>query len=124
MNVRDVPVPGDGTPVMLPTAGIMDCTGSSISRRRSYLGVRSLTLAWGGRPDAISAEAQQEYLRTYRLPGAMRAGFNLYRTTPQDVADNEAFLREGGKLAMPVLCFAGSRPRTRHGCDRVMAVSC
>ena len=79
---------------------------------------------WGGRPDAISAEAQQEYLRTYRLPGAMRAGFNLYRTTPQDVADNEAFLREGGKLAMPVLCFAGSRPRTRHGCDRVMAVSC
>ena len=63
-------------------------------------------------------------LRTYRLPGAMRAGFNLYRTTPQDVADNEAFLREGGKLAMPVLCFAGSRPRTRHGCDRVMAASC
>ena len=45
MNVRDVPVPGDGTPVMLPTAGIMDCTGSSISQRRSYLGVRSFTLA-------------------------------------------------------------------------------
>ena len=43
----------------------------------------------------------------------MRAGFNLYRTTPQDVADNEAFLREGGKLAMPVLCFAGSLGRGR-----------
>ena len=55
----------------------------------------------------------------------MRAGFNLYRTTPQDVADNEAFLREGGKLAMPVLCFAGSLGRGRGmAAIEVMAASC
>ena len=61
---------------------------------------------WGGRPDAIAQDAQQEYIRACRLPGAMRAGFNLYRATPQDVADNEAWIA-AGKLRMPVLCYGG-----------------
>ena len=56
---------------------------------------------WGARPGAISEEAQLEYLRAYRHPGAMRAGFELYRATPRDVADNEAFLAQGGKPRMP-----------------------
>ena len=43
----------------------------------------------------------------------MRAGFNLYRATPQDVADNESFLRHGGKLHMPVLCYGGPLGRGR-----------
>ena len=68
---------------------------------------------WGGRSDAISESAQEEYLRTYRLPGAMRAGFNLYGATPQDVVDNEAFLAQCGKLALPVLCFGGTLGRGR-----------
>jgi hypothetical protein len=59
---------------------------------------------WGGRPDAISQDAQQEYIRAYRLPGAMRAGFNLYRATLQDVADNEAWIA-GGRLLMPILRY-------------------
>lgn len=42
----------------------------------------------------------------------MRAGFNLYRATPQDVADNEAFVAKG-KLAMPVLCYGGDKGRGR-----------
>ena len=42
----------------------------------------------------------------------MRAGFNLYRATPQDVADNQAFLSEG-KLKMPVLCYSGALGRGR-----------
>ncbi|MEM6463492.1 MAG: alpha/beta hydrolase, partial [Pseudomonadota bacterium] len=67
---------------------------------------------WGHRPDAISQEAVAEYLRTYRQPGAMRAGFNLYRAEYQDAADNEAFLAEG-KLDLPVLCFAGPGGRGR-----------
>ena len=75
-----------------------------------YLGFFYRT--WGARPDAISDEAQREYLRTYRQPGAMRAGFNLYRATPQDIADNEAFRAEG-KLAMPVLVYGGTQGRGR-----------
>ena len=43
----------------------------------------------------------------------MRAGFDLYRATPQDVADNEAFLTQGGKLALPVGCFGGALGRGR-----------
>ena len=70
---------------------------------------------WGARPDAIAEEDQREYLRTYRQPGAMRAGFNLYRATAQDVEDNQAFLAQG-KLDMPVLCYGGT-----HGRHRVVA---
>src|SRR2546423_160384 len=75
-----------------------------------YLGFFYRT--FGARPDAIPEAAQQEYLRTYRQPGAMRAGFSLCRATPQDVADNEAFLAQG-KLAMPVLCYGGASGRGR-----------
>ena len=117
MAIFDVPVPGDGTPVMfnnrwhhglhwepdLPEA-------LTAGREEIYLG--HFYRNWGARPDAISQEAQQEYLRSYRQPGAMRAGFSLYRATPDDVADNQAFLVQG-KLAMPVLCYGGSSGRGR-----------
>jgi len=79
-------------------------------REDIYLGFFYRT--WGARPDAISAEAQHEYLRSYRQPGAMRAGFNLYRAMRQDVLDNEAFIAHG-KLNMPVLCYGGSHGRGR-----------
>jgi pimeloyl-ACP methyl ester carboxylesterase len=54
----------------------------------------------------IDAEAVAEYLRTYRDPEALHAGFEYYRALPSDIADNE-----GGrmaKLAMPVLALGGS----------------
>ena len=43
----------------------------------------------------------------------MRADFELYRATPRDVADNEAFLARDGKLRMPVLCYGGAQGRGR-----------
>jgi pimeloyl-ACP methyl ester carboxylesterase len=43
----------------------------------------------------------------------MRAGFNSYRATPRDVADNQATLRASGKLRMPVLSIAGTEGRGR-----------
>ena len=42
----------------------------------------------------------------------MRASFNFYRATPQDITDNEEFLSEG-KLNMPVLCYGGPLGRGR-----------
>lgn len=117
MAIFDVPVPGDGTQVMYGNRwhhGLhweMDFPEAlTVGREDVYL--RFFYRTWGGRPDAISAEAQREYLRTYRLPGAMRAGFNLYRATPQDIADNEAFLADG-KLKMPILCYGGALGRGR-----------
>jgi len=115
--IFDVPVPGDGTPVMFSNRwhhGLhweLDFPEALTAGREDvYLGF--FYRAWGARPDAISEEAQREYLRTYCLPGAMRAGFNLYRATPQDVADNEAF-RAQGKLAMPILVYGGTHGRGR-----------
>jgi pimeloyl-ACP methyl ester carboxylesterase len=118
LAIFDVPVPGDGTPVMFNNRWHHGLhwepdfpEALTAGREALYLGFFYRT--FGGRPDAISAAAQEEYLRTYRLPGAMRAGFNLYRATPQDVADNEAFLERDGKLEMPVLCYGGPLGRGR-----------
>ena len=46
------------------------------------------------------------YVAAYSSPGAMRAGFETYRTFDQDAADNRAVLEQQGKLKIPVL-FAG-----------------
>lgn len=115
--VFDVPLPGDGTPVMFNNRwhhGLhweLDFPEAlTAGREELYLGF--FYRNWGARPDAISDEAQREYLRTYRQPGAMRAGFNLYRATRQDILDNEAFLAQG-KLQMPVLCWGGEGGRGR-----------
>jgi pimeloyl-ACP methyl ester carboxylesterase len=115
--IFDVPVPGDGTPVMFNNRWHhalhweLDFPEALTAGREDlYLGF--FYRNWGARPDAISEEAQHEYLRTYRQPGAMRAGFNLYRATPQDVADNETFLAQG-KLPMPVACYGGPLGRGR-----------
>ena len=74
-------------------------------------GREDIYLAWfyrtfAFRPDAIGAEDLAEYVRTYSQPGAMRAGFNLYRAAAQDVADNQANIA-CQKLPMPVLTVSG-----------------
>jgi pimeloyl-ACP methyl ester carboxylesterase len=58
-------------------------------------GREDVYLAWfyrtfAYRPDAIGPDDLAEYLRTYRQPGAMRAGFAFYRAIAQDAADNQA----------------------------------
>ena len=74
-------------------------------------GREEIFLSWfyragGARPDAITAEAQAEYVRAYSLPGGMRAAFNHYRAMPQDHLDNIESIGDA-KLSMPVLTLAG-----------------
>lgn len=74
-------------------------------------GREDVYLAWfyrtfAYRPDAVGPDDLQEYLRTYTQPGAMRAGFSLYRAMGQDVIDNEANIARQ-KLPMPVLTVTG-----------------
>jgi len=73
-------------------------------RERLYLTWFFRTL--GHRPDAIAEADIDEYVRTYSQPGALRAGFGLYRAVFQDVADNRAALARG-KLKLPVLALGG-----------------
>ena len=64
---------------------------------------------YGYQPGAISPADMEEYLRTYRQPGALRAGFSYYRALEQDVEHNEALLKQKGKLTMPVLALGGGK---------------
>jgi pimeloyl-ACP methyl ester carboxylesterase len=75
-------------------------------------GREDIYLAWfyrtfAYRPDAIGPEDLKEYLRTYTLPGAMRAGFGFYRAMLQDAADNRESIARA-KLSMPVLGLGGA----------------
>jgi len=113
LAILDVTIPGDGSPNIsqggrrwhhafhqtpdLPEALV---TG----REDIYLGWFYRT--YGARPDAIPAADIAEYLRVYRQPGALRAGFAYYRAIPRDIADNAA-IRERFKLPMPVLGLGG-----------------
>jgi pimeloyl-ACP methyl ester carboxylesterase len=47
------------------------------------------------------------YASAYSAPGAMRAGFEVYRTFDQDARDNRAALQRHGKLTIPVLAVGG-----------------
>jgi pimeloyl-ACP methyl ester carboxylesterase len=62
---------------------------------------------YGFNPTAISEEDIAEYLRTYRDFGALRAGLAYYRSVPQNVADNETYLKEN-RLQMPILSYGGA----------------
>ncbi len=119
MAIFDAPVPGDGSIITamgrwhfgfhaeadLPEAMVE-------GREDTYL--RYMFRKAGARPDAISEEAQQEYVRAYSQPGAMRAGFNYYRAMSQDAKDNKAFIQQG-KLQMPILVYGGGAANVGRG---------
>jgi len=63
---------------------------------------------YGFQPGAIGEEDIQEFLRTYRQPGAMRAGLAYYRALDQDVAHNKSLVAQR-KLPMPVLALGGGK---------------
>ena len=75
-------------------------------REDIYLGWFYRTFSF--RPDAVGPDDIAEYLRTYRQPGAMRAGFEYYRTLEIDAADNTAEIKRRGPLEMPVLAIGGA----------------
>lgn len=117
MAVFDAPVLGDGGPIehhgrwhfgfhALP--GLPEALTEG--REDTYL--RFFFAFAGASQDAISQDAQAEYVRAYSEPGAMTAGFNYYRAVPQDIADNTAFREAGRKLEMPILVYGGD-PATR-----------
>ena len=62
---------------------------------------------FGHKPGVISDDEIGEYLRTYSDPEALRAGFELYRATPKNIADTKAH-SAAGLLGMPVLAVGGA----------------
>jgi len=80
-------------------------------RERAYLTWFYESFSW--QRDAFGADDIDEYLRTYRQPGALRAGFAFYRNIPRDSADNRGLVESGFRLAMPVLAVGGGRAEAR-----------
>ena len=52
---------------------------------------------------AISIEDLDLYTSAYSAPGAMRAGFETYRSFDRDAEDNRKALERNGKLTIPVM---------------------
>jgi pimeloyl-ACP methyl ester carboxylesterase len=117
MAIFDAPVLGDGGPIEHHNRwhfGFHAIPGlpEALTDGREDLYLRFFYRLAGARPDAISEEAQAEYVRAYSQPGAMTAGFNYYRAVPQDIAAITAWRTGGGRLAMPILAYGGD-PATR-----------
>jgi pimeloyl-ACP methyl ester carboxylesterase len=113
--ILDVTIPGDGSKNISQGGRrwhhafhqTLDLPEALVAGREDiYLGWFYRT--YGARPDAISERDVEEYLRVYRLPGALRAGFSYYRAIPRDIADNADTLARS-KLPMPVLALGGDR---------------
>jgi len=81
------------------------------AREREYLGWFYREFCW--QRGAIAQADIDEYLRAYTQPGAMRAGFEYYRSLPQIKADNRALADSGFRLSMPVLALGGARTEAR-----------
>jgi pimeloyl-ACP methyl ester carboxylesterase len=58
----------------------------------------------GARPTAVDTET---FARAYEQPGAMRAGFDLYRAFERDAEDIRAALAADGRLPFPCLGLYG-----------------
>ena len=80
-------------------------------REREYLSWFYREFSW--QRDAIEEVDVDEYVRCYSRPGALRAGFEYYRTIPGDAADNRAILASGFRLPMPALALGGARTEAR-----------
>ena len=78
----------------------------TVGRERLY--IREFYHDLGFDPEAIGPEDLDRYADSFKAPGAMRAGFELYRAFDRDAEDNRAALRRHGRLTMPVLGLGGS----------------
>ncbi|MGY3230312.1 pimeloyl-ACP methyl ester carboxylesterase [Luteibacter sp. HA06] len=67
------------------------------------------------RAGAVGAADLAEYVRCYSQPGAMKAGFEYYRTLETSAAFVEGQIERGGKPTLPVLSIAGGSGRGRSG---------
>jgi pimeloyl-ACP methyl ester carboxylesterase len=79
-------------------------------RERQYLQVFFTARIFD--PSAIGDGDIDAYASAYSAPGAMRAGFELYRAFDQDARDNREALERNGKLTVPVLTVGGETSTT------------
>ncbi|MBD2771960.1 alpha/beta fold hydrolase [Iningainema tapete] len=72
-------------------------------REREYL--TAIYKSWGHKPLVMTEEEIGEYVRAYSAPGALHAGFELYRAFPKDLKQFKELIKR--QLPMPVLALGG-----------------
>lgn len=114
LAILDVAIPGDGSPNISQGGRRWHHAFHQTPELPEALvqGREDIYLGWfyrnyGHRPDVIPEADVAEYVRCYRQPGAMRAGFAYYRALAQDIADNQT-IAATFKLPMPVLALGGA----------------
>ncbi|KAF2149096.1 alpha/beta hydrolase fold protein-like protein [Myriangium duriaei CBS 260.36] len=68
-------------------------------------------------PTGITPRDVDHYGASFAQPGAMRAGFDLYRAFPQDAKDNIAKLKKDGKCKVPAAALSGEMSLLREVAD-------
>lgn len=87
-------------------AGMPDLAEKLVARDvRGYLSVFYTSTDYNYSPAVFEPADIDEYVRVYSAPGALRAGFQYYRTGLND--DLEAMAACTDKLQMPVLAWGG-----------------
>ncbi len=84
----------------------------ALTAGREELYLRYLYRAWAYNPAAIEEEAVQEYVRCFRQPGAMRAGFEDYRAGATVDLEHDGADRDK-KIAAPTLVLWGQGRRAQ-----------
>jgi pimeloyl-ACP methyl ester carboxylesterase len=121
--IVDVVIPGDGRPAGSSQGG---ARWHHLFHRTPHLpealtaGREEIYLSWfydeySERPGVVSTSDLAEYVRCYSKPGAMRSGFEYYRTAEISTAFVRARIAQDGKLTLPVLTVAGGAGRGRAG---------
>ncbi len=95
------PRPGIWHPGFHATPGLPEVL--TTGKEREYLTYFFTTFAHN--KTAFTPTEVEEFVRAYSAPGAMSAGFELYRAFPASAARNQASAQT--KLAMPVLALGG-----------------
>ncbi|MEK4092587.1 hypothetical protein [Viridibacillus sp. FSL H8-0110] len=88
-------------------------------REYQYLNYYFKKLAYN--PTSIKEEDVTEYIRQYSIPGALRAGFNYYRTLLDDGQYNQQYNEH--KLTMPILAYCGETSTGDYLRQSILSIS-
>lgn len=72
---------------------------------------------------AISREDLKHYADSYKQPGAMHCGFEVYRAFLQDAEENRQWIGEHGKCRVKALGLSGAESRHAEAAEKMMGES-
>jgi len=69
---------------------------------------------------AITDADLEHYVLMYSQPGAMRAGFEVYRAFERDAEENQKWLKTEGKCKVPCMAFSGEMSKHKEEAESMV----